>query len=268
MKNIIKIIILVLFVLFLGFYIFWTKTTNNMKNYDALVEAINEGYLNYDDEVNIFKFNFSDEEILVNAIHDAGSDIYYASENIKYLESEIGITKVYLDYNYKNNGKVDIAKSTTIQIETNKVVDEIINEIELNQSQSLIALEIHDKLISMITYDYQNYLEDTLPPESYTAYGALVKNVAVCDGYSKSYMVLLDKAGIENHYVGSEAMNHSWVIAKLDGRYFHIDITWDDPVSLYGLGHINTMTHDYFMLSDVEISKDHYGYSDKLPKCE
>jgi len=268
MKNFIRVIVLILIVSGIGFYVFWTNTTNDMTRYDDLVNSLNEGYLNFDEEVSILKYNFSDESILINAIHDANSDIYYASENIKYKKNGLGITTVYLDYNYKSNGIVDKGQSNLVQEDTKLAIEEIISNINQNQSQSLMALEIHDELINLVEYDYENYLADTLSDESYTAYGALVNNVAVCDGYSKAYMVLLEAVGIESHYVGSEAMDHSWVIAKLDGKYYHIDITWDDPVALYGRGYIKTLTHDYFMLSDEEISVDHYGFSDTLPKCE
>ena len=268
MRNFIRIAVSVIFISIIGFYFYWTNTDNDMRNYDALVREIHDGYVNYDSEVGVLRYNFSDEDILIEAINDARSDIYYADEGVRYEVNGLGITRVFLEYDCMEDGTLNKGECDLMQAETNAAIDDFFSDIDLNQPQSLVALDIHDKLIEMVDYDYDRYLEGTLSDADYTAYGALVNKAAVCDGYSKAYMVLLARAGIESYYVGSEAMNHSWVIARIDGKYYHIDITWDDPVSLYGNSYIDTLSHDYFMLSDEEISKDHYGYPGDLPKCE
>lgn len=265
--NIFRKILIAVIVFLVGFYFYWTNTSDDMADYDELVKVINEGYLDYKDEVSIVHLNFTDESIIVQAVEEARANVYYASGDFKYARSRIGIMSIQLDYEYLKNGSADVVKSAKVQAETEMAIAEFMSDIDLGQSQSMIALEIHDKLIEMINYDYEGYINNTISDESYTAFGALVNKTAVCDGYSRAYIVLLKEAGINAYYVGSEEMNHSWVLAKLDGTCYHIDITWDDPVSLYGKAYVDTLTHDYFMLTEEEISEDHYGFKETLPEC-
>ena len=61
---------------------------------------------------------------------------------------------------------------------------------------------------------------------SHLAYGALVSGLAVCDGYTGAYNLLLKLEGIEC----TALMNadHIWTVAELDGTTYHIDTTWGD----------------------------------------
>lgn len=67
------------------------------------------------------------------------------------------------------------------------------------------------------------------------AYGALVdpKHYAVCDGYSKAFLLLCEKEGIECIMVYGTALttyvNHAWNYVKMDnGKWYAIDVTWND----------------------------------------
>lgn len=61
---------------------------------------------------------------------------------------------------------------------------------------------------------------------SHLAYGALVNGVAVCDGYTGAYNLLLRLEGIECTSLFNE--DHIWTVAVLDGVSRHIDVTWGD----------------------------------------
>ena len=115
------------------------------------------------------------------------------------------------------------------------------------------ALVLHDYLTQHIAYDYASYMAGTVPEDSYNAYGALVKGTAVCEGYAKAYKVLLNRLGIDAIVVSSLSMNHGWNLVKLDGAWYHVDVTWDDPAP-DTLGKAN---HTYFLLSDsAMLSRD------------
>jgi hypothetical protein len=118
------------------------------------------------------------------------------------------------------------------------------------------ALVLHDHLALNIAYDYDNYLADTVPELSYTAYGALVTGTAVCQGYAKAYCLLLSRCGIDNVYLSSDEMNHGWAAVRLGGEWYHVDVTWDDPVP-DAPGYV---IHKYFLLSDEAISDAEHGH--------
>lgn len=94
-----------------------------------------------------------------------------------------------------------------------------------NLSDVKKALLLHDRLAVNTQYDYDFYDETEL---KHSAYGALVKKTAVCQGYALAYMYLLDRVGIDNIYCSSDSLNHSWNIVSIDSKPYHVDVTWDD----------------------------------------
>lgn len=76
------------------------------------------------------------------------------------------------------------------------------------------------------TYDTASNIQTI----SHTAYGALLNSKAVCDGYSKAAKLLFNECGIDAGIVTSDSMNHAWNYIKMNGYYYFLDITWDDPV--------------------------------------
>ncbi len=126
----------------------------------------------------------------------------------------------------------------------NDAVSAFLAGIDLTAPAPLRALEIHDRLIDLVSYDEdlaaKEYAEG-LSDYGYTAYGALVENsrgeacTAVCDGYTYAYQYLLQQAGIEAvrvaGYAGDNeetAGGHSWNVIHLDDGWYEVDATWDD----------------------------------------
>ena len=92
----------------------------------------------------------------------------------------------------------------------------------------------------------------------------MINNKCVCEGYAKSLKYLLDAMGIDNTLVigkgtNSEGRseNHAWNYVKLDGNYYAIDSTWDDPIVIGGVA-TNSMRYKYFLKGKEDISKDHF----------
>lgn len=116
------------------------------------------------------------------------------------------------------------------------------------------AVAVHDYLVDVCTY----YTEDDWGDLSvYTAYGALVDRVAVCDGYSAACRLLLEELGVECAAAYSIPMCHSWVRVKVDGRWYHMDCTCDDAFALRNGGAART---DSVLLTDEQIEA--LGYHD------
>ena len=86
------------------------------------------------------------------------------------------------------------------------------------------ALALHDWLAVHCAYD--NSLT------RYSPYHALVTGSAVCQGYLMAYSDLLNRVGIRNAPAVSESRNHGWNIVRLDGVWYHVDVTWDRNATL------------------------------------
>lgn len=101
---------------------------------------------------------------------------------------------------------------------------------------------IHDAIVDRTEY--------TTSGSSYIseADGPLVYGKALCEGYSKAFMYLCQRAGIQciciAGYGNSES--HMWNMLQLDGEWYHMDVTWDD-----------NNTYDYFCIPTKKITIDH-----------
>lgn len=132
-----------------------------------------------------------------------------------------------------------------------KVVSQILHDTVFEgMSQWQIALSIHDYLISNSAYDETLVLEE--------GYDLLVNGTAVCNGYAEAYMDLMNRCGVPTMIVHSDPMNHCWNLVCIDGKWYHVDVTWDDPVSnVHG-----RVDHTYFLLTDEEIRSDEHPHYD------
>lgn len=113
------------------------------------------------------------------------------------------------------------------------------------------ALIIHDRLAVLCEYDIENYNSGTYYNDDYTAYGALVECVTMCEGYSKAYGYLLNRVGIESYLASSVELGHMWNIVYLDGEKYHVDVTWDDA----NPNKVGAVAHDYFMCSSAKFNQ-------------
>ena len=132
------------------------------------------------------------------------------------------------------------------------------------------ALIVHDYLALNCEYDYENYQTGSVPDISHTAYGSLVNQVAVCDGYADAFAYIMeDKLGISCEVISSDAMHHAWNMIEIGQKWYHVDVTWDDPA----WDRIGRVMHENFLCSDSRISKgspnaqnaendNHYSWSD------
>lgn len=112
-------------------------------------------------------------------------------------------------------------------------------------------LYLHDALIKKVTYTYSKL-------EEQNGYTTLVEGKGVCAGYAFALQYLLMRAGIQSYYVvGYAGENHAWNLAKIDGEWYYVDATWDDPVTGSGSDSAYSPFHTYFNLSAEMMAEDH-----------
>lgn len=197
-------------------------------------------------------------------------DLYKLIYFSPYLSN--GIDLQFWSYSNGLYAKVVFTNSMTIE-ETSvyfNQVDTKLNEISKIPSREMSAeekaLAIHDYLIYNYEYDYDDYQAGTLPKDSYRSGGLLMKGTGVCQAYAYSYKYIMNMLGIECHVTGSEEMNHAWNIINIDGAYYHVDCTWDDPI----YDRLGMVGHTYFLLSDQKIQEGnspHTGWDLKNLSC-
>ncbi len=115
------------------------------------------------------------------------------------------------------------------------------------------ALIVHDQLVLRCAYDYSAYYNSgSRTADDNTAYGVLVNGTAVCQGYACAYANIMNQLGIPTGLVTSETLNHAWNMVEIDGSWYHVDCTWDDPAGRYDYQDHDVQglcTHKSFLVS-------------------
>ena len=159
-----------------------------------------------------------------------------------------------------NKIEVIIEKSYSDEVikAIDKKIDEIISKIltdDMNDKEKITA--IHNYIIETTDYDTEYVeanLEDIDSP-SHKAIGPLYYHKALCGGYTDAMALFLNKLKIPNYRISSE--NHIWNYVYLDNNWYHIDLTWDDPVTDDG-SHL--ILDNFLLITTEQLENYHTGY--------
>lgn len=192
--------------------------------------------------------------IMNNIVKDNAEIMYYSG--VEYVNGRLKIKYTRPAEQLKNH-------QISLRNKRDEIVAETINE-SMTDYEKVKA--IHDYIINNTYYDMDLFENGKVEEESYTAYGTLVLGVSVCEGYAKAMKYILDEVGIETLVIIGDSKNqkHAWNLVKLDGEYYHIDATWDDPITNNGL---DVLQYNYFNLSDQMISKTHTWEKSDYPQA-
>ncbi|MDD6035531.1 MAG: transglutaminase domain-containing protein [Lachnospiraceae bacterium] len=130
--------------------------------------------------------------------------------------------------------------------------------IDLTGARSLEKAEavkaLHDYLVLNLKYD------ETYQAASHTPEGVMKNHVAVCEGYARTMQLLLKLAGIDSKIVVGTAGGgaHAWNLVKLDDEWYHVDVTWDDPIP----DKEGRVRYIYFLKDDEYMSATHVWKSE------
>ena len=203
-------------------------------------------------------------------------NIFYLSPSKMYLNIET-ITK-FADVSYNvfiNSGNEDnyFAEGFTSEEQVREAinrVEEIKNNIlsQRNGNNYEDIKMVHDYLVDNIEYD------TTISRNNiYDVYGALVNRIAVCEGYARSFKYILDEMGIPCVLVigtgtnsQGETERHAWNYIELEGNWYAVDCTWDDPIIIGGGGQTLSSRYKYFLKGANEFNTDHIASGYFTPK--
>lgn len=141
-----------------------------------------------------------------------------------------------------------ISKKTYTQSEIYRLNEEIkkIDEevIKGEKDPKKIITLLHDYIIDHTHYDEKENTKFKVN----TAYGSLIQGKALCGGYTDALALFLDYYKIPNFKVTSE--EHTWNAVKIKDKWYHVDLTWDDPVVP-----IPRIFNNYLFLTTEELFK-------------
>ena len=211
---------------------------------DYIERYIDSDYTNYINDINtLTAYNGAEFKKVISTLNNFVHP-YNSSNNVKISyggDYKIGIT-------------INRAYTQDEINEINNKVDKILSEnVNNNMHPKEKIRVIHDYIIDHTEYDklkYENKNDDTY--KSNTAYGVLIEGYGTCNGYADAMEIFLDKMNIINYKISNE--EHIWNLVYLDGKWYHLDLTWDDPIS-----DININRDTYFLISTKTLEKINDG---------
>ena len=161
---------------------------------------------------------------------------------------------------YSTSGEVNIEVKklyTEEEInEINKKMDEISSKVLTNElSIEDKILKIHDYIVNNTTYD-EAKAKGVSKYKSNKAYGSLIEGYAVCGGYADAMALFLDRFNVTNYKVSSKT--HVWNAVYINEKWLHLDLTWDDPITLNST--TSTLTHKFYLIDTPSLEA--YNISD------
>lgn len=129
----------------------------------------------------------------------------------------------------------------------------------------------HDYITDLAEYD-EAAVNSDVRNDAHSVYGLMVDHKCVCEGYARTMGLLLSISGIDNYYVSGTttdsssagAGGHAWNIVSIDGKWYQLDATWDDPTG----EHLTEFYHTYFNVSDEMMRKSRIWDESLYPACE
>ena len=236
----------------------YVQNTNNF-NPKSKQELLNIYYTVLNSGMNKFSFYCPDE--YSNCIND----VKEIANNKTILASINNFVHPYNSYkhlesNYDKVGKVEIIVEKTYNDKKikaiNKKVDYIINNVIGKEKDINNKIKLaHDYIINNTKYDSNRSDNNISEYDSDTAYGALVQGYALCGGYTDAMAIILDKLGIKNFKIASD--NHIWNAVEMSSVWYHLDLTWDDPVAS---DKSDVLEYNFFMITTDELNEIKTNY--------
>ena len=159
----------------------------------------------------------------------------------------------HLETSYDDYGKVTLKIDHIYSDSDIKLIEakvkEIKNEIwQDNMTEEDKIKAAHNYIINNSKYDSDRSDNNIVKYKSDTAYGTLLEGYSLCGGYTDAMELFLEDMHLKNYKISSE--NHVWNAVYLNGNWFHLDLTWDDPITTDGS---DILEYNFFLITTSEL---------------
>ena len=222
---------------------------NNIQAAQTIVERVANAVKNHTEtaeKVNIKDLNL-DKDLVLSTLADLNARVEGGEAISKlscYYSRDTGLAvAIGLEYCTAQ----DVA---AMQVKLDQLVDQANT---LCQTDMEKVFYVHEWLVQNIAYDREHLSDDV--QDDHNLRGALLEGTAVCDGYAKTYALTLRKLGITGVLVTSKDIGHAWNMVELDGNWYQVDCTWDDPVD--GSDQLGYCMHKHLLCTTEEMNTNH-----------
>lgn len=205
----------------------------------------------------------------INYIEQEFSDVVTEHPELFWITGNASLEGNYLlgvyEFTIVAEVEGDITDMPSMYQDAMAQVDAIVAQANTRSTDRDKIRYVHDELIKRCDYDTEaakkvqsaNSREGT--NYACTVYGALVNRKAVCEGYAKSFQIIMNRLNIPCKYITGTATNnlgtgnHAWNAVLIDDRDLYIDCTWDDPVG----ARVGYVGYDYYLIPASKMALDH-----------
>ncbi len=216
----------------------------NSEKYLRAYSKLSIGIANRKEKVSINESLSKEElELIFHCCSVDHPEYFWLAPAYEYSYTKSAIKEIQLSY-LVSAGDFEKAKTAF-----RNAADALLAGISSGASDFEKELYLHDAIVSNAVYD-----ETYTAPLTHSAYGNLVLGTSVCDGYAELLQYLLCRCGIlATTLSGYSGENHSWNVVLIDGDWYMVDPTWDDPIGQAS----GEASHNYFNCTWEQFSLDH-----------
>ncbi len=234
---------------FLAFFLLLTFYVDicamDIESGESAAERLRRGFESFAEEIDLSEFNIAPEE-LGKVFSDATKNspyLFYVDRQLSYTYKKGGcVVSVKPKYTATKEDAMEMAEFCRAEIK------KLASFARVGDSELERVRVAHDLICTRFSYD--------LTLESNNMYSFLKSGRGTCQGYTWTYMALLRELGLECEYAASDAIAHIWLKVKINGEWYHSDVTWDDPPSGEGSG--ESVSRRHFLFSDKKADADGY----------
>ena len=220
---------------------------------------------NYQDLLNIYYtvLNSGEEEFsfyCTDEYSECINDVDSLANNQKVLSTINNFVHPFnsfrhLETSYDDYGKVTLKIEHIYSNNDIKLINAKVKEIEKEIWNSSMSnedkiKEAHNYIINNSKYDKDRSDNNIVKYKSDTAYGSLLEGYSLCGGYTDAMELFLEDMGIKSYKISSE--NHVWNAVYLNNAWYHLDLTWDDPITTDGS---DILEYNFFLITTSELSE-------------
>lgn len=211
-------------------------------------DKIYSALLSSESQIDLSEFGLDKTELisLMREIRLQSPELFYVSDKITYSHNKDGQI-LTLTPSYTARGD-ELDKQLKFYSDT---IKNLLVDLKKSASEGERALYIHDTLAAKFDYDTKE--------KNYDVYSLFADGRGVCQAYSLAFVALAGEVGLESKIITSDDMDHAWNIVQVDGEWYHVDVTRDDPIS--DTSPSETVLHQAFLRSDESMRTiGYYGY--------
>ena len=176
-------------------------------------------------------------QVYLSVLH-SHPELFHVAPRLSYGYTDRGgirtVTEVYPVYTLTGEAL------TSARAAYREAIAAILTEMELTfgdhpRTEADTVLYLHDYLAHRYAYDTRPEAEANAD-----AYTFFRDGVGICQAYALTFLALCRGAGLEADLVVSDAMDHAWNHVRVEGVWYHVDVTRDDPIpAAEGMDEVN-----------------------------